>query len=146
MKRSTAHIPLSRHHHRALDVARRLRRATDDDIDEVVRGFEAFWQPGGRRHFDVEEQLLLPAVAGYGDPEWAQAVERVRSEHAAIRTRAAALPTEARGHRLAAAQALGQMLHDHVRFEERQLFVLLEDRLSGGRLVQLGDALAAANH
>jgi hypothetical protein len=104
MKRSAALIPLSRDHHRALDVARRLRRATDDDIDEVVRGFEAFWQPGGRRHFDVEEQLLLPAVAGYGDSEWAQAADRVRSEHAAIRMRAAALLTAACGHRLAAAQ------------------------------------------
>jgi hypothetical protein len=144
MKRSPALVPLSRDHHHALEAARRLRSATDVDVDSAIRHFEAYWEPRGSWHFDIEERLVLVAVPGYGDREWAEAADRVREEHAAIRVGAAALAFSVPEHRLSAAQGLGQLLHDHVRFEERHLFPLLEDRLSEGRLQELGSALAQA--
>ena len=145
MKRSPALVPLSRDHHHALEAARRLRGATDVDVDAAVRHFEGYWEPRGSRHFDAEERLVLVALPGYGDPEWAQATDRVRAEHAAIRAGAAALAAVVCEHRLSAAQELGRLLHDHVRFEERHLLPLLEERLSEGRLQELGSALALAN-
>ena len=39
---------------------------------------------------------------------------------------------------------LGERLNDHVRYEERDLFVLVEDRLTGEELAALGAAIAAA--
>jgi hypothetical protein len=42
---------------------------------------------------------------------------------------------------VAGAHELGTLLHDHVRFEERELFPLLEDRLSEPQLERLGAAL-----
>jgi hemerythrin-like domain-containing protein len=146
MKRSPALISLSRDHHQALAIALRLRRATEGDVDAVVDAFDEFWQDEGRLHFDLEERFLLPAVPGFGDPDWAELSERVRAEHDAIRRAAATLRAVGRRQRVAAAHELGQMLHAHVRFEERRLFALLQDRLSEERLVQLGRTLAAANH
>ena len=48
------------------------------------------------------------------------------------------------GDRLATAHDLGTLLNDHVRFEERELFVLLEARLAPGALQRLGDRIATA--
>jgi hemerythrin HHE cation binding domain-containing protein len=146
MKRSPALASLSRDHHQALAVALRLRRATADDAEAVAEAFAEFWEDDGRLHFDLEERLLLPAVPGYGDPAWAELSDRVRAEHRAIRRAAAALPAAAGAQRIRAAHELGVMLQDHVRFEERRLFALLQDRLPEDRLVQLGRTLAAANH
>jgi hemerythrin-like domain-containing protein len=146
MKRSPALVSLSRDHHEALAVALRLRRAATDDASSAIDAFEEFWEDGGRRHFELEEKFLLPAVPGYGDPAWADLSDRVRAEHNAIRHAASALRAVGGARRVAAAHELGQMLHAHVRFEERRVFALLQDRLSEERLAQLGRTLAAANH
>ena len=140
MKRSEALAPLSRDHHQALEAARRLRRASGADLDDAVEWFHRFWQEHGRGHFAIEEELLLPAISE-ADPEWRAAVQRVRDEHGAIRERIPGLRAGAPAERLAAAHELGGVLHDHVRFEERHLFGLLEDRLAANALVALGRAI-----
>jgi hypothetical protein len=45
---------------------------------------------------------------------------------------------------LEAAHGLGQLLRDHVRFEERHLFGLLEARLPEPELASLGEAIERA--
>src|SRR6185503_16531842 len=47
MKRSPALAPLSHDHHHALDVARRLRRADAEDLDEVLAYLVEFWRTIG---------------------------------------------------------------------------------------------------
>jgi hemerythrin-like domain-containing protein len=140
MKRSAALAALSRDHHHALEAARRLRRAGAGDLDGAVAHLRAFWQPRGRRHFEIEERLILPAVP-QTDTEWREAAARVRDEHARIREAVGALGGD-RG--IDAAHALGQLLHDHVRFEERHLFGLLEERLLEADLPRLGEAIERA--
>jgi hemerythrin-like domain-containing protein len=142
MKRSPALILLSRDHHHALDAARRLRRAQSADLDAAVAHLSAFWEPRGRRHFEIEERLILPAVP-QSDTEWHGAATRVREEHARIRAGVEALCGGAAS--VADARELGQLLHDHVRFEERDLFALLEARLEEEELGALGDAVEAAH-
>jgi hypothetical protein len=44
-----------------------------------------------------------------------------------------------------AAQALGRLLNDRVRFEERELFGMVEARLSEDELARLGEAVARAH-
>jgi hypothetical protein len=131
VKRSAALAPLSRDHHHALAAALRLRRADEESAAAAVAAFGEFWRSAGARHFEIEEELILPALST-GD-DWARAVARVRSDHAAIRERAANLGDDAR-----AARELGEILNDHVRFEERELFVLLEQRLPSDELARLG--------
>lgn len=144
MKRSAALAPLSRDHQHALDAALRLRRATEETAADVIARFQRFFDDEGRRHFDIEERLLLPALPG-DDPEWAPGVARVRTDHDFIRARADALGASppARAD-VAAARALGERLGAHVRFEERELFVTLERRLAPDALERLGDAVAQA--
>jgi hypothetical protein len=137
VKRSTALTPLSHDHQHALDAALRLRRADEATLDAAIAGFQEFFEREGRRHFAIEEELVLPALPA-DDPEWAAGVERVRDDHAAIRAAAGALGDAAD------ARALGERLNDHVRFEERTLFPLIERRLAGAELERLGAAIAVA--
>lgn len=137
MKRSAALTPLSRDHHRALEAALRLRRADAVTVDAAIAHFQAFFDPRGRRHFEIEEEHLLPALSEE-DEEWAAGVRRVLDDHAAIRAQAAALGT------VEEARSLGERLNDHVRFEERVLFVMLEERLAPEDLARVGAAIAEA--
>jgi hemerythrin-like domain-containing protein len=144
MQRSAALAPLSRDHQHALDAALRLRRAEADTLADALAHFQRFFEREGRRHFAIEERLLLPALAA-DDAEWARGVRRVRADHDAIRSAAVALAdAKAAGATLAAARSLGERLGDHVRFEESVLFELLERRLAPSELDRLGAALAAA--
>ncbi|HEU4973568.1 MAG TPA: hemerythrin domain-containing protein [Baekduia sp.] len=143
MKRSPALAPLSRDHQHALDAALRLRRAEPGTLAAAIAHFGAFFADEGRAHFAIEEEHLLDALPA-ADDEWAPAVARVRDDHAAIRGQADALATGTGHTDLDAARALGQRLNDHVRFEERVLFEILERRLPPSELEALGAAVAAA--
>jgi hemerythrin-like domain-containing protein len=124
MKRSAALASLSRDHHQALVVAQTLRRATDATAAEARETFLAYWTRHGRVHFRLEEELLFPAYAGYGDPH-DPLVLRALGEHAMIRHRAAALAATP-SHAPDALQELGTELVAHVRLEERKVFPLIE--------------------
>jgi hypothetical protein len=139
MKRSEALAPLSRDHHVALGAALRLRRATAADVRRATTLFGEFWRHDGARHFEIEEELILPALPR-GDAEWDAAVVRVLAEHTDILARAQALD----GTDVEAAHELGERLQAHVRFEERVLFPLLEARAEPDALVALGEAVASA--
>jgi hypothetical protein len=140
MKRSAALAPLSRDHQHALAAALGLRRAEPATLDKAVRAFAAFFAHEGAHHFALEEALLLPALPA-SDPEWSAAVARVLEDHSALRAGAAGLERAAS---VSAAREVGERLAAHVRFEERVLFELLEQRLAAAELDGLGRALAAA--
>ncbi len=132
MERAEALRPLSRDHHVALELALRLRRAADPrgaaDAGERLAAWRA---EHARRHFRIEEDLLLPLLGDH--PEH---VERVRGEHVRL---LADSPSEP-----AALRELGELLAAHVRFEERELFPLLEAELSAAELERLGREVVAA--
>lgn len=135
MKRTAELAPLSRDHHVALEHALRLRRVSEDDVAAVVAGFLTFLVDEGRAHFAQEEELLVPAVPD----EHAALVRRLYAEHEEILRGAAVLGTRPDA---AGARELGELLSRHVRFEERELFPLLESRLSAARLVEIGRDLS----
>ena len=144
MKRSDALAPLSRDHHQALEAALRLRRAENDSVAAAVARFGEFWSAAGARHFEIEEELVLPALPA-DDAAWAEAVARVRAEHDLIRAQANAVLVGGQADRESARQ-LGGLLNAHVRFEERTLFPMLEQGLAGQELEALGRAIDAAEH
>ena len=140
MKRSAELAPLSRDHHQGLFAALKLRRATADDRAEARATFLAFWEDG-RRHFAIEEELLLPALARHVACDH-EAIVRVLTEHVDLRRRAqdlatAELPPED-------LRELGEHLEAHIRHEENVLFPLIEQTLPAGELAALGAALASA--
>lgn len=138
MKRSEALRSLSREHHQALSVGRDLRRA--DDPEPAAAKFLGFWEREGAEHFRIEEEILLPtwSLLGTVHPE---AAARLSREHLQLRAAALAL---AEAPSLAAVRQLGEELVAHVRFEERELFPMIEADLGGTELEQLARAVAEA--
>ena len=120
----------------------RLRRATAETTADVRADALRFWTTAGRAHFRLEEEVLLPAYARHGDPHHAL-VARALCDHVAIRQRMDALARDAPPE-AGALRELGSMLTDHVRFEERELFVLIEQTLPAAELAALAGALQHA--
>lgn len=142
MKRSTELAVLSREHHVALELALRLQRATAADADDLRSSTLCFWRDEGREHFRLEEELLLPAFARHAGTEDSDIV-RVLVEHVDIRRRIADLQRDAHADHTTL-NALGKLLHDHVRHEERTLFVRIETALDTEELRALGAAMQSA--
>jgi hemerythrin-like domain-containing protein len=131
---------LSRDHHHALRVAQRLRRADDATASAARADFLDFWVREGRRHFRIEEDVLLPGFARYGDAGDDRVV-RVLVEHVDLRRRATDLEADAQP-AIGELRTLGQRLNDHVRFEERVLFPLIEQAVPPSQLAELALELA----
>jgi hemerythrin-like domain-containing protein len=139
MKRAAALQPLSREHLGALLVAKRLRSA--DDAEGAAQDFLDFWKRDGQRHFRIEEEVLLLGWAAYGELDEA-GVARMLDEHLRIRREVLRLQDGAVS--LDRLRQLGSLLHDHVRFEERQLFVAAESSLEAAALDRLAMAIETA--
>jgi hypothetical protein len=142
MKRDPALVSLSHDHHRALAMAQRLRRATPETLTEVRADALRFWQAAGHAHFRLEEEVLLPAYAAHGDAHH-PLVARALCDHVAIRQRFDELARDA-PRDIASLHDLGAMLADHVRLEERELFVLIEQTLPRPQLTAVAAALKQA--
>lgn len=144
MKRSPELTPLSHDHHQALFVAMQLKRATPDDSPFAVQAFLDFTEETGEPHFRIEEEILLPgwlAAGGAGEQAVAMAA-RVSAEHLEIRASARRLRAERVG--ADDLRNLGELLDRHVRFEERELFPLIEGSLDEDAIRAIGAEIAAA--
>ena len=122
MNRAPELIPLSQEHHQALFVALQLRRATPATLDDALSALRAFWEGGGAAHFEAEEAWFVPGLCDA--PGWDDAVARMLHEHTELRARIAVVDD------VAGAVELGERLRDHVRFEERELFGMVEATLA----------------
>lgn len=124
MKRHQALQDLSREHHTALQLALKAKRAAvsgDQTLIETAAAacrtaYSAELDP----HFFVEETVLLPLLLGAGEDAL---VARVEYDHRALRDLCAQLQQPD-----AAATLLqfAECLTAHVRFEERELFGVVE--------------------
>lgn len=123
MKRSPALRQLSREHHTALSLALRIAKATEPGARErLLATIPALFRGELEPHFQEEERSLLPQLAQAGETAL---VARTLDDHAQMRALAAAI---AAGDATALAP-FGALLQAHVRFEERELFVVAEQRL-----------------
>ncbi|WP_310494569.1 hemerythrin domain-containing protein [Dechloromonas sp.] len=119
MKRHAALLQLSREHHHALKLSRLARFASDsghalaiaEAAEKIIESFPEVLE----HHFETEEKDLLPALAAAGA---SALVERTLAEHAELRDLKRCMP-EADSEILA---RFATLLHDHVRFEEREVF------------------------
>ena len=138
MRRAEALRALSRDHHRALVIARELKTGDEN----ARRRFLEDWSLELQSHFGVEEGVLLPWWDLLGDLD-EPATTRMCREHREIRAAAIALGASGRTSAVAMAR-LGKQIARHVRFEERELFPMIEADLDERRLARLAKALTAA--
>ena len=142
MKRSEALKVLSHQHHRGLFAALQMKRAGKDTAAEARQVFLDFYQREGARHFRAEEELLLPAYARHTEPG-RQEIVRVLTEHVDLRRRGQDLEAGA-DVSPEALRELGERLEHHIRFEERELFPMIEAALPDDELERLAAAFARA--
>jgi len=114
MKRHEVLQPFSRDHNVGLVIARRL---SEGPSKEMVTEFLAIWDEEMADHFAEEERLLIPLAT----PELS---DRLVEEHRRIED----LVRQARLADLSITDIrhLGVLLSDHIRWEERVLFPVLE--------------------
>jgi len=141
MKREESLQPFSRDHHNGLVVAKALLDAVGEDAaarQEALGQFSWAWQTEMAAHFADEERLLIPLLD-------AHAGRRLTDEHRMLRELAneALLRRQRRDPDAAFLKRLGTQLHDHIRWEERELFPALEAALTDEQAAALGAETAA---
>ena len=127
LERHEALQELSRHHHRALVLALQLRRATQENEADVKEAWLDFWKNGGHEHFIEEETLLLPLYAKVNEIKQNPDVMRMLLDHVSIRQ--LALMIERDEAKLEDLHQLGELLKEHVHFEEHELFPVMQSTI-----------------
>lgn len=140
MKRAPRLIALSSDHHHALALALRAMRVVDGSLDvppiEMWAEVTAAYDRELRRHFEIEERLMLPALEASGAKAL---VDRTLDEHRLIR--ACLLDTSS-----TVAEKLKTfvvLIRQHVRFEEEQLFEEAQARIPASSLEAISEASTA---
>lgn len=125
MKRHPALAELSREHHHELSLARGLRRAAaavpEQRLATASAYVEQFFGPT-TDHFRREEEVVFPVYTRHAGQT--ALVERILREHMELQGLARELRAQVAAGEVSAetVDALGSLLHDHVRLEERELF------------------------
>lgn len=122
---------LSEDHHHGLALARRARLAGDGNEgftashvwEEIERKFQDELEP----HFRIEEEYLAPPLAALGEMEL---IERFNKDHRILRESV----SDQSARSPSALKQFGEMLERHIRFEERELFEIAQQRLSSDDL------------
>ena len=129
MSRHSPLVLLSEEHHHELAHARRLLRAAGAGPEERLAVASAyvdafFTETVG--HFRREEEILFPLYARHAGST--PMLERILREHMELHGLVRALRAEAAAGDIPpeALRTLGELLHDHVRAEERELFEEIE--------------------
>lgn len=137
MKRHPSLVPLSHDHHQELVRARALRKAAAGDADArlaAAGAFLDFFAHETLRHFREEEEAVFPLL-GLDHPAIVRALREhneIHGEVRALRAREAggSVPPEA-------LERLGSLVEAHVRWEERELFELVQREVAPERLEAL---------
>ena len=131
IKRSPQLSPLSREHHDGLLFAWKIRQGIKlrKPLEEMRSYTMWFWKHHIKPHFFQEEKILLPFM-----PEENPLRHRLVDEHEHIRELVLGLDDEADVRSLT---ILCDLLDNHIRFEERELFGYLEQTLTQEQLSQI---------
>ena len=125
MKRHPALVPLSEEHQQELAHAKRLLRAAGAGPEErlaVANAYADAFFTETVEHFRREEEILFPLYVRHAGST--PLLERILRQHMELHGLARGLRAEAAAGDIPpeALRTLGQLLHDHVRVEERELF------------------------
>ena len=131
IKRSKELALLSREHHDGLLFAWKIKQglANGTSINTLVDYTRWFWSNHFQPHFKNEEEVLAKFL-----PADNPLVKQMFTEHAQIRDLVVSLD---KGSNTSALQQLAEVITNHIRFEERQLFVYAEQVLTPGQLSEI---------
>jgi len=131
IKRSKELAPLSREHHDGLLFAWKIKQglANGTPVETLCSYTRWFWSNHIKPHFKDEEKVLVKFL-----PEDNPLVQQMFKEHAQIRDLIISLDREPEANSL---QLLAEFINNHIRFEERKLFVYAEEVLTTEQLQEI---------
>ncbi len=141
MKRANQLQPLSRQHHLGLNLSRHAKECADNP-NEISKHWQALstYMTDMHNHFQIEDNLLASALQPHKDnhaevtsvldtlDEQHKQLHKLTAEITASQDAKSGLPTAEKVRQLA------DMLYDHIRFEERELFPMVENYLTEDQL------------
>lgn len=133
MKRHPSLKKLSSDHHQGLVYSKKLISSagkTEAEAEEIFVMFAKFFNGELQDHFTEEENHLTPYF------ENNPLIERMQTEHKNMKAAFDALNTPGTNLREGLA-AIGKMLNDHIRFEEKELFPMIENTLGESELEEI---------
>jgi hemerythrin-like domain-containing protein len=135
IKRSEQLSPLSREHHDGLLFIWKIRQGVryGIDVDRIAPFVKWFWQSHLQSHFKKEEDLL-PAVL----PATTPLMQQMFAEHASIKNY---IDKTDENVDYGFLENLANLVNDHIRFEERQLFNEIEKAATADQLQHLATQL-----
>jgi hemerythrin-like domain-containing protein len=136
MKRHEALALLSSDHHHGLSIAKMVRsgeRINSEGTAEIYKKLTDFFNNELVKHFSEEEAYLVPPLKGN------ILIMRMCEEHKQLRDIFASLgSTDDMEDTLI---TFGKMLESHIRFEERELFPMIENTLPEKTLIEIGNLI-----
>lgn len=146
MKHDSALIRLSRDHQRGLALAQRLERevptADSDQLERLRLDTIDFWRNGLLPHFRAECECLLARLVRHAVPR-DDLISRTEHDHLLVHSLLAALRDAGRSDSARGTlQELGNLLREHIRWEESVLFEVAQTALDATELAVLGLELA----
>jgi hemerythrin-like domain-containing protein len=140
IKRSKELAPLSREHHDGLLFVWKIKQglANGTSIETLVNYTRWFWTNHIKPHFKDEEKVLVKFL-----PKDNPLVEQMFKEHSHIRDLVISIDKEPNKSSL---QLLAEFINNHIRFEERKLFVYAEQVLTPEQLNEVFNELPNEIH
>jgi iron-sulfur cluster repair protein YtfE (RIC family) len=137
VRRHPALVPLSKEHHHELAHARRLLWAASAEPEERLAAASAYVEAFFAEtveHFRREEEILFPLYLRHAGST--PTLERILHEHMQLHGLVRALQAAKAAGDIPpeALRTLGELLHDHVRLEERELFQEIERIVPAAKL------------
>ncbi len=140
IKRSKELAPLSREHHDGLLFAWKIKQglANGTPVETLSNYARWFWSNHLEPHFNDEEKVLARFL-----PAKNPLVQQMFKEHEQVRELIMSLEKEPGTNSF---QHLAALINNHIRFEERKLFVYAEEVLTAEQLKEIHNELPADHH
>ena len=124
---------LSREHHFSLLFCWKIRQGlkTNVAVERMRKYVQYFWQQHLKPHFREEEKILFAPIKD-------RQVQRAINEHKYIRQQIEDLPNYPENKERKTLARIADMVDEHVRYEERELFPHLERKLTEEQLESIG--------
>lgn len=143
MKRHDSLLLVAREHHDSLVMARRLVTGKGSkgsgwpaEPAAQAQALLEFYRVNLERHFAAENKFVFQAALECDAAEVGAMIEKLMQEHEYMTRRIQEMAADPEVE-TADLVAFGQLLNDHVRMEDRQLFPAMEAELSVERLARM---------
>jgi hemerythrin-like domain-containing protein len=131
---------LSRQHHFSLLFCWKIRQGLKTNVpgERIRKYVHYFWQQHLQPHFQEEEKILFAPIKD-------RQVQRAINEHKYIKSQIEGLAAYSENNERKSLERIADMVDEHVRYEERELFPHLERKLSKVQLEIIGKQIQKHN-